>query len=250
MTGLNNKTAIITGASKGIGKAIAHSFGKAGASVVISSRDQQALNEVAEEFIKEGINVLPVAAHVGKSDDLKLLVDKTIDKYGNVDIIVNNAAVNPHFGPLEDIDDKAYQKIMDINLKAPLELAKLCLPSMIKSGQGSIINISSVESSTPSPGLGMYSVSKAALNMLTKAMATEWGKHNIRANAICPGLIQTKFSEALWTNDHIMKSMMHKIPLKRIGQPEEIAGLALFLASDAGSYCTGSLFTADGGYLV
>jgi len=250
MISLNNKTAIITGASKGIGKAIAWSLGNAGANVVISSRDQRTLDEVASEFGKEGISVLAVAAHVGKNDDLKVLVDKTLEKFNGIDIIVNNAAVNPHFGPLEDIDEKAYQKIMDINLKAPLELAKLVLPSMIKSGQGSIINISSVEGSTPSPGLGMYSVSKAALNMLTKAMATEWGKYNIRANAICPGLIQTKFSEALWTNDHIMKGMMHKIPLKRIGQPQEIANLAMFLASDAGSYCTGSLFTIDGGYLI
>lgn len=250
MTMLNNKTAIITGASKGIGKAIAHSLGKDGANVVISSRDQAALDEVAAEFRKEGISVLPVAAHVGKVDDLKILVDKTLEKFNGIDIIVNNAAVNPHFGPLEDLDEKAYQKIMDVNLKAPLDLARLALPSMIKSGQGSIINISSVEGSTPSPGLGMYSVSKAGLNMLTKTMAIEWGKYNIRANAICPGLIQTKFSEALWTNDHIMKSMMHKIPLKRIGQPDEIAGLALFLASDAGSYCTGSLFTVDGGYLI
>jgi dehydrogenase/reductase SDR family member 4 len=250
MFNLSGKVAIITGASKGIGKAIAFALGQNGAKVVISSRDQESLDLVAKEFKDTGIDVLPIAAHVGRQEDLVKLVAQSVEVFGGVDIIVNNAAVNPHFGPLEDIDDKAYHKIMDVNLKAPLELAKLVLPYMKEKGKGSIINISSVEGSAPSPGLGMYSVSKAALNMLTKSMATEWGKYNIRANAICPGLIQTKFSEALWTNDHIMKSFMHKIPLNRIGQPEEIAGLAVFLASDEGGYCTGSMFTADGGYLV
>jgi NAD(P)-dependent dehydrogenase (short-subunit alcohol dehydrogenase family) len=250
MFNLSGKIAIITGASKGIGKAIAFALGQNGARVVISSRDQESLDMVAKEFKDVGIDVLPIAAHVGRQNDLVNLVAKSVETFGGIDIIVNNAAVNPHYGPLEDIDDKAYQKIMDVNLKAPLELAKLGLPYMREKGKGSIINISSVEGSAPSPGLGMYSVSKAALNMLTKSMATEWGKYNIRANAICPGLIQTKFSEALWTNDHIMKSFMHKIPLNRIGQPEKIAGLAVFLASDAGGYCTGSMFTADGGYLV
>ncbi len=250
MFDLSGKVAIVTGASKGIGKAIAYAYGKNGAKVVVSSRDQSTLDEVVAEFALEGISAIGIAAHVGKTDDLVNLVQKTIDNFGGIDIIVNNAAINPHFGPLEDLDEKAYHKIMDVNLKAPLELAKLVLPYMKKSGKGSIINISSVEGTSPSPGLGMYSVSKAALNMLTKSMAVEWGKYNIRTNSICPGLIQTKFSEALWTNDQIMKSLMHKIALKRIGHPEEIAGLALFLASDAGAYCTGSLFTADGGYLI
>ncbi len=250
MFDLTEKVAIITGASKGIGKAISYALGKQGAKVIISSRDQSSLNKVREEFEGEGISCLAIAAHVGNKGDIANLVDKTIDKFGTVDILVNNAAINPHFGPLEMLDEKAYQKIMDINLKAPLELAKLVLPFMKEKGAGSIINISSVEGTAPSPGLGKYSVSKAALNMLTKSMATEWGKYNIRANAICPGLIQTKFSEALWSNEHIMKSFMHKIPLQRIGQPQEIAGLAVFLCSEAGGYCTGSLFTADGGYLV
>ncbi len=246
---LAGKTAIITGASKGIGKAIAQILGKAGANVVISSRNQEALDEVAAELMKEGIMAIGIAANAGKTSDLTNLVDKTVAAFGGVDIIVNNAATNPVFGALETVDERAIDKIMDVNLKGPFLLAKAAFPELQKRG-GSIINISSVEGVTPSQGLGMYSVSKAALIMLTKSMAVEWGRHNIRVNAICPGLIQTKFSEALWTNEKIMKMMMQKVPLGRMGQPEEMAGLALFLASDAGAYCTGGVYVADGGFLV
>lgn len=246
---LTGKTAIITGASKGIGKAIAQILGKAGANVVISSRNQEALDEVAAELMKEGIMAIGIAANAGKTSDLTNLVDKTVAAFGGVDIIVNNAATNPVFGALETVDERAIDKIMDVNLKGPFLLAKAAFPELQKRG-GSIINISSVEGVTPSQGLGMYSVSKAALIMLTKSMAVEWGRHNIRVNAICPGLIQTKFSEALWTNEKIMKMMMQKVPLGRMGQPEEMAGLALFLASDAGAYCTGGVYVADGGFLV
>jgi NAD(P)-dependent dehydrogenase (short-subunit alcohol dehydrogenase family) len=246
---LAGKTAIITGASKGIGKAIAQILGKAGANIVVSSRNQEALDEVAAELMKEGIMAIGIAANAGKTSDLINLVEKTVAAFGGVDIIVNNAATNPVFGALETVDERAIDKIMDVNLKGPFLLAKAAFPELQKRG-GSIINISSVEGVTPSHGLGMYSVSKAALLMLTKSMAVEWGRHKIRVNAICPGLIQTKFSEALWTNEKIMKMMMQKVPLGRMGQPEEMAGLALFLASDAGAYCTGGVYVADGGFLV
>jgi NAD(P)-dependent dehydrogenase (short-subunit alcohol dehydrogenase family) len=177
-------------------------------------------------------------------------VDETIATYGTIDIVVNNAAANPIFGPIADADGGAFDKIMNVNVKGPFELAKKCYPFMKLKKSGSVINISSIGGLRPEPGLGIYSVSKAALISLTKVMAKEWGEDNIRANAICPGLIKTKFSEALWSNDKIMHTMMKMLPIKRVGIPEEIAALALFLASDESAYCTGSVFTADGGFTI
>lgn len=247
---LTGKVAIVTGASKGIGEAIAQYYAAHGAKVVVNSRKQEAVDAVVSHINTEGGQALGVAGQVGNSTDCQNIFNATMEAYGRVDILVNNAATNPVFGPVENTDDKAFNKIMDVNVKAPFELAKLCLPIMEKNGGGSIINISSIGGISPEQMLGIYSVSKAALVSLTKVMAAEWGKYNIRANVICPGLIQTKFSEALWSNDMIMKHMMTQVPLGRIGSPEEIAGLALFLASEASSYCTGAVFTADGGYLV
>jgi dehydrogenase/reductase SDR family member 4 len=247
---LTGKVALITGASKGIGESIAHYLAAQGAKVVVNSRKQEAVDAVANAIITEGGQAVGIAGQVGNADDCKNLFDFTMETYGRVDILVNNAATNPVFGPVENTDDKAFNKIIDVNVKAPFDLAKLCLPVMQQNGGGSIINISSIGGVSPETMLGIYSVSKAALISLTKVMATEWGKYNIRANVICPGLIQTKFSQALWSNDAIMKHMMSKLPLSRVGQPEEIASLALFLASDASSYCTGGVFVADGGYLI
>ena len=247
---LTGKVALVTGASKGIGESIAHYLAQHGAQVVVNSRKQEAVDAVANAIITEGGQAIGIAGQVGNADDCKNLFDFTMETYGRVDILINNAATNPVFGPVENTDDKAFNKIMDVNVKAPFDLAKLCLPIMQKNGGGSIINISSIGGVSPETMLGIYSVSKAALISLTKVMATEWGKYNIRANVICPGLIQTKFSQALWTNEAIMNHMMAQLPLNRIGQPEEIASLALYLASDASSYCTGGVFMADGGYLV
>ncbi|MBL7793925.1 MAG: SDR family oxidoreductase [Saprospiraceae bacterium] len=247
---LTNKTAIITGASKGIGAAIAFALGRAGANVVISSRKQEAVDALAVKLREEGINCLPQAANAGVIDDLQFLVEKTVEAFGGVDILINNAATNPVFGPIELTEQKAFDKIMAVNLKGPFELAKLVLPLMKKRGGGAIVNISSIGGLSPEPHLGIYSVSKAALISLTKVMAREWGPYHIRANAICPGLIQTKFSEALWTNEQFTQWMMAQTPLGRIGSPEEVAAMALFLASDASSYTTGAVFTADGGYTI
>ncbi len=247
---LQNKVALITGASKGIGKAIAYALGKEGAKVIISSRGQETLDEVVKEFAAEGIEALAIAANAGKEEDLTLLVEKSIAAFGRIDILVNNAATNPVFGPIELCDEKAFDKIMAVNVKGPFMLSKLVLPYFQQNGTGSIINISSVEGKKPSQGLGIYSVSKTALIQLTKSMALEWGKYNVRVNAICPGLIQTKFSEALWSNEKILKHALSGVPLGRIGQPEEMAGLVVLLASDKGSYITGSIIDADGGYLI
>lgn len=245
---LNGRVAIITGASKGIGASIAQTFAANGAKVVVSSRKQAAVDEVVAEIQAAGGDALAVAAHVGDTHALENLVKLAIEHYGRIDILVNNAATNPVFGPLEDSVD-AMDKIMQINVKAPLELAKFALPHLKAQSNSAIINISSVEAFIATEGLGCYSVSKAALNMLTKSMAKEWGKYGIRANAICPGLIKTKFSEALWSNEAMLKYYLKQTPLGRIGEPQEIANLALFLASDASAYSTGAMFMADGGIL-
>ncbi len=247
---LNDKVAIVTGASKGIGESIVRLFAAHGAKVVVSSRKQAAVDEVAESIRQDGGDAIGIEAHMGKMDSIKTLVDKTVEHYGKIDVIVNNAATNPVFGPVENCDESAFDKIMDVNVKGCFELAKLALPSMKTAGGGSIINLSSIGGLRPEPGLGIYSVSKAALIMLTKVMAKEWGRHNVRANVICPGLIKTKFSEALWKNEKIGEHFMKNLPISRIGVPEDIARLALFLAADASSYSTGSVFTSDGGFLI
>ena len=247
---LDNKIAIITGASKGIGKAIAHALGLQGAKVVLASRKQEAVDETAAEFRKEGIDATGIAAHMGDIALVRSLVEKTLEIYGGIDIIVNNAAINPVFGPMLQTDLPVFDKIMEVNVKGPLELCKLAYPSMKARGGGSIINISSIEGLTPALGLGLYSISKATLIATTKVLAREWGADKIRANVICPGLVQTKFSEALTGNEKILKMVMAKQALPHLAVPEDIAGLALFLAADASAFCTGAVYTADGGYTI
>ncbi len=247
---LSGRNAIVTGASKGIGKAIAYTLGAQGAQVVISSRNQESLDQVAQEFREDNIACLPIAAKVGQSEDMQNLVQKAREAFGPIHILVNNAAANPSFGPLTSSDDGVFNKIMEVNVKGPLDLAKLCLPDMEAEKWGSVINISSVGGISPEHMLGLYSVSKAALISLTKVMAREWGSIGVRANVICPGLIKTKFSEALWKNDPILQQVLEKQPLPRIGESEDVSGLALLLASDAGAYCTGGVYTVDGGYTI
>ena len=247
---LTGKVALITGASKGIGRAMATAMGQAGAKVIISSRKQEALDDVAKEMQSEGIDVHPVASFVGDSERMKSLVDESIKKYGGIDILVNNAAINPVFGPVLDTDEVAFDKIMQVNVKGPFELAKMVHPIMVSRGGGSVINISSIGGLTPEAMLGIYSVSKAALISLTKVMAKEWGEDGIRANVICPGLIKTKFSEALWSNEKILNSVMRKQPLNMLAEPEDVAGLALLLGSPAGAFCSGGVYTSDGGYTI
>ena len=247
---LDNKTAIVTGASKGIGKAIALALGQQGAKLIIASRKQEAVDETAAEFRKDGIDATGIAAHMGDMLQVKDLVEKTISTYGGIDIIVNNAAINPVFGPILQTDLSVFDKIMAVNVKGPMELCKLAYASMKARGGGSIINISSIEGLTPGLGLGIYSISKATLIAMTKVMAKEWGADKIRANVICPGLIQTKFSEALTGNEKILKMVLAKQALPQLATPVDIAGLALFLAADASSFCTGAVYTADGGYTI
>ncbi len=247
---LKGKTALITGASKGIGEAIARIYASCGANLVINSRKQEDLDTVSAEIREAGGICTGIAANAGNLEECKMLIEKAMAVYGSIDILVNNAAANPVYGPIVTCEEWAFDKIMDVNLKAPFELCKLVYPIMKQNGGGSVINISSIAGLTPDPGLGMYSVSKAALNMLTKVMAKEWGQDKIRVNAICPGLIKTKFSEALWQNEKWLAGFIKHLPLGRMGTVEEIAGIALFLASEASAYCTGTLFTADGGITI
>ena len=252
---LDGRVAIVTGASKGIGEAIVRGLADAGAKVIVSSRKQEAVDEVAASIREAGGEATGVACHVGKTEQLQALVDKTIETYGRVDILVNNAATNPVFGQLMDVDEAAFNKIFEVNVRAPMELAKLCHPHMAKGGPdgqawGSVINISSIGGVTPEPGLGVYSVSKAALISLTKVMAREWGADGIRANVVCPGLIKTKFSQAIWTNEELTEFSVGTQPIPRVGDTDELAGMALFLASDAASYCTGAVYMVDGGHCL
>ena len=247
---LENKVALITGASKGIGEAVAILYASHGAKVVINSRKQEELDKVTAKIKSAGGDCLALAGNTSEAPSLKMLVDKTLEKYGGIDIVVNNAASNPAFGTVVQTEEWAYDKIMDVNVKAPFELSKLAYPHMKLRGGGSVINLSSIAGDTPDPGLGIYSVSKAALNMLTKVMAKEWGPDQIRVNAICPGLIKTKFSQALWQDENTLKRWMKMVPMGRMGTVDEIAVLALFLASDASGYCTGTLFYADGGTTI
>ena len=247
---LDGKVALVTGASKGIGEAMARGLAEFGARVVLSSRKQESVDEVAAFFKDDGLEATGIAADMGKLKDIDILVDRCVATYGGLDIIVNNAAANPVFGPIQDTDEGAFDKILDVNLKGPFELCKKAYPILKQRGRGSIIHVSSIGGLKPETGIGIYSVSKAAIINLTQAMAKEWGADNIRVNAICPGLIKTKFSEALWSNDEILDGFLKKIPLGRAGTTDDVAGLAVFLASDAAAYCSGGVYLVDGGYLA
>ncbi|WP_291959928.1 glucose 1-dehydrogenase [Maribacter sp.] len=247
---LSGKVAIITGSSKGIGLSIARGLAENGAKVVISSRKQDAVDAIAKEFNEAGLEAVGIACHIGEADQREALIAKTIDSYGRIDILVNNAAINPYYGPLEASDEEIFDKIMNVNVKAPWILSNLAQPHMKAQGGGSIINISSVEGVHPGFNLGLYSVTKSAMIMLSKNQAKEWGKHGIRSNAVCPGLVKTKLSEALWSNEKMVAGYTGIVPLKRIAEPDELAGVVMLLASDAGSYMTGGVYTVDGGYLI
>ena len=245
---LDGNVALVTGGTRGIGKAIALAFAGAGARVVVVSRKPEAVDATVKELLAAGAGAAGIAANVGKPGETKRIVDETVAKFGGIGILVNNAAVNPTFGPVENTATDAFDKIMAVNVRAPFDLAKEARPHFIARGGGVVLNISSIGAVTPDAGLGIYGVSKAALVSLTKVIAKEWGKDNIRANAICPGLIRTDFSSALWKNEQILGHMMNRQAMATLGEPDDIAGLALFLCSDAGRFCTGGTYMADGGY--
>jgi NAD(P)-dependent dehydrogenase (short-subunit alcohol dehydrogenase family) len=247
---LQDKVALISGASRGIGQAIAEAYASAGARVVLASRKQAGLDEVAERIVAAGGKALAVATHTGDESAIKELLIETKAVYGGVDILVNNAATNPHFGPIITADEKQWAKILDTNLVSYFRMAKACVDSMHNRGGGVIINIASVAGMTPLPGMGVYCVSKAGVLMLTKVLAAELAPQNIRVNAIAPRFIKTRFSAAIWDNPQVEEAILKAIPQKRIADPQEITGAALYLASDASSYVTGETIVIDGGQLL
>jgi NAD(P)-dependent dehydrogenase (short-subunit alcohol dehydrogenase family) len=247
---LEGKVAVITGASRGIGRAIAFRLARAGASVVVSSRKMANVHAVADEIAAAGGQALAVQAHVGQMQDVQALVEQTLAAFGRLDIAVNNAATNPHFGPLLTADEGQWDKILDTNAKGAFRVCKAVVPTMQAQGGGKIINLASIAGLRPSPGMGIYGISKAAIIMLTQILALELGPANIQVNAIAPGVIRTRFSQLLWQTPQIADPTLAHLPLGRFGEPEDVAGLALYLASPASDYVTGSIFLVDGGLNV
>lgn len=247
---LTGKVALITGASRGIGLAIAAAYASAGAKVVLSSRKQEGLDKAAANIQEMGGVALPIAAHTGSSAAVQSLVDQVVNKWGGIDIVVNNAATNPHFGHIMTAEESHWDKILDVNVKGYFRVVKACLPIMKKRGQGKVINMSSVAGKEASPMMGVYSVSKAAVLMLTEVLAAELAQDNIQVNAIAPGFVKTSFSRVLWQTEQINDALMKSIPQQRMAEPEEITGIALYLASSASDYTTGATFVVDGGLLA
>ena len=245
---LTGKVAIVTGSSRGIGEAIARSFAEAGAHVVIVSRSLENAQPVADSInatATNGGSALAVACHTGRKEQILALVQQTVDKFGTVDIVVNNAATNPHFGNILDASDEQWQKTIQTNIMGYFWLIQAVAPFMLKQKSGKIINISSVAGLTPGQFMGIYSVTKAAINMLTQSLAQELGAQGIQVNAIAPGLIETKFSGALLKNEQLVEGITSRAG--RIGQPQDIASAALYLASSASDYMNGHVMVVDGG---
>jgi NAD(P)-dependent dehydrogenase (short-subunit alcohol dehydrogenase family) len=247
---LTGKVALITGASRGIGEAIALACSRAGAKVVLASRKQADLDRVAQRIRDESGEALAMAAHTGDMAAITAVVEKATAVFGGIDVAVNNAATNPHFGPILTAEESQWDKILDVNVKGYFRVAKACVESMKKRGGGKIINVASVAGLEPQPMMGVYSISKAAVLMLTKVLAVELAQFNIQVNAVAPGFVKTRFSAALWQDPQINQAILDLIPQKRMAEPEEIAGLAVYLASPASSFVTGSIFSIDGGQSV
>ena len=246
---LKNKVALITGASRGIGEAAAIGLAQAGADLAIASRKLPDLERVAAEVRKAGRKCLPIAAHVGRVEEVNNLVKKVVGEFGKIDILVNNAATNPTMAQALDVDERAWDSIMNLNLKGLFFLSQAVARVIKEKGGGKIINVSSIAGISPDL-LPVYSISKAAVIMATKVMAMQWAQYKIRANCIAPGLTKTKFSEALWNNPDILKHAMALTPMGRVGEPEEMVGAILFLASEASSYVTGQVIAVDGGKTI
>jgi dehydrogenase/reductase SDR family protein 4 len=247
---LEGKVALVSGGSRGIGRACALAFAENGADVVVSSRKLAGLDAVAEEIKARGRKGMAVASHIAKVEESANLVEKVKAEFGRIDILVNNAGTNPYFGPIIDAEEWAWDTTMNVNLKGPFILSQLVARVMRKQGGGTIINTASVGGMRPGQMQGIYSITKAGLIMLTKVMATEWGKYNIRVNAIAPGVIKTRLSEALWKEPAVGEAATKRTALGRLGEPEDVAGAVLYLASDASSYVTGETIVISGGSTV
>lgn len=244
---LSGKVAIVTGASRGIGQAIAERYAGAGVKVVISSRKQEGLDAVAKSITEKGGTALAISAHNGQKEALQALAQAAVDAFGHVDILVNNAATNPHFGTLLEAEDSLWQKTIEVNIMGNMWLTQAVAKHMKAQGSGKIINVASINGLRPGRMQGIYSMTKAAIISLTQTLAMELAGDNIQVNAIAPGLVQTKFASAIWANDDLLTEILRRTPAGRIGQPDDISGIALYLASDASSFATGQTFVVDGG---
>lgn len=247
---LTGKVAIVTGASRGIGAAIAVTLAEAGASVVLSSRKQENVEPVAARIRTAGGAATAVAAHTGDAAAVAALAEATITTYGGIDILVNNAATNPHFGPMLSAEESHWDKTFDVNVKGYVRMIKACIPSMQARGGGKVINMASIAGKIPQPGMGVYCVTKAGVIMLTEVLAAELAPLNIQVNAIAPGFVKTKFSAAIWSNAALNAAVLSSIPMQRMAEPEEITGIALYLASPASSFTTGATILVDGGQAI
>lgn len=244
---LKDQVAIVTASTKGIGLAIAERLAEEGAHVVVSSRRQENVNEAVEAIRKKGGEVLGLVCHVGRKEDRQRLVAETLRAHGRIDILVNNAAVNPVFGPVIQIDEQAWDKIMETNVKAAFLLTVEVARHMMERGAGSVVFIASTAGIRPMPFLGAYSVSKAAVLGLMRVLAYEWATTGVRVNAVAPGLIQTRFSEALWKDEGIKEQVLRHVPMQRIGRPQEVAGAVAYLCSEEASYVSGETIIVSGG---
>lgn len=247
---LSGKVALITGSSRGIGRAIADAMAEAGAKVVISSRKAEACTAAVADLAKRGHEAISVPCNVSSKDDLRRLVDTTLDKWGRIDTLVCNAGINPAFGPLSKIEDAAFDKIMATNLRSTLWLCNMAIPQMAERRDGTVIIISSIAGLKGNAVIGTYGISKAAEMQLARNLALEWGKQNIRVNAIAPGIIRTDFARALWEDKERLQRVEAMAPLGRIGDVQEVAGIAVFLAAPAGAFITGQVIVADGGITI
>jgi dehydrogenase/reductase SDR family member 4 len=247
---LSGKVALVTGSTRGIGKSIAQEMARAGARVVISSRKAEACEQVRAEFEKDGFEVLAQPCNVSRKEELQSLVDATLKRWGRIDIAVSNAASNPYYGPLAAIPDDAFDKIFNNNVKSVLWLASMTLPGMAERGGGSYISVGSIGGIIANTVIGAYGMSKAADHMLVKNLAAEWGPKNVRVNAIAPGLIKTDFAKALWEDPKRRAEREAATPLRRLGEPRDIGGIAVFLASEAAAFITGQCIVADGGVTI
>ncbi|MBN1665300.1 MAG: glucose 1-dehydrogenase [Deltaproteobacteria bacterium] len=246
---LKGQVAIVTGGSRGIGQALAVGLAEAGADIAIASRKQPDLEAAAEKIRKTGAKCLVVPTHIGRMDDINNLVSKVVAEYGRIDILVNNAATNPSVAGAIDADERAWDAVMNLNLKGLFFLSQAVARIMKEKGGGKIINIASIAGITPDV-LPVYSISKAGVLMATKVMAQQWGQYNIRANAVAPGLTKTRFSEFLWSNPDVAQVAIGKNPIPRIADPEDMVGAVIYLASDASRHVTGQTIAVDGGSTI